>query len=315
MTEEELSPLSGLWDAPLRRDVRIPAQPLPSAAPVVHAAARPPAVHRGRLIGGFAAVLAIGLGATTASVLTSGAGIAGPALTAEADVLGHGAAALSGGGAGPHDVGRAGGRTDTPRQTEADAPPDPGDGSGSDGRADADAPGDDLPGLDDHALTPDAGSPAPAPAPGDPGPSTPPDTGVVTPAPEPAPAPPPAPSPPPAPAPAPQPAPSAPNPPAATPPAAAAPLAFTGLTENRVALLGIPLLSSYTLTLSGQPGARASVTYGSLPAGSVTFDGSGRAALTIGGTLLGIRISDPVIRASYSDGTEGAAVEARRSAI
>src|SRR5690606_19860165 len=108
MTEEELSPLSGLWDAPLRRDVRIPAQPLPSAAPVVHAAARPPAVHRGRLSGGFAAVPAIGLGATTASVLTSGAGIAGPALTAEADVLGHGAAALSGGGAGPHDVGRAG---------------------------------------------------------------------------------------------------------------------------------------------------------------------------------------------------------------
>ncbi|MFC7788018.1 hypothetical protein ACU045_03460 [Microbacterium sp. MAHUQ-60] len=312
MAEEELSPLSGLWDAPPRRDARIPAQPLPSAAPVVHAAARPPAVHRGRLIGGFAAVFAIGVVATTASVLTSGAGITETALTAEADALGHGAAALSGGGAGPHDVGRAGGRTDTPRQTEADAPPDAGDGSGSEGRADADAPRDELPGLDDHALTPGSGSPAPAPEPqpGQPGPSTPPDTGVVAPAPEPAPSPPPAPAPP-----APQPVPSAPTPPAATPTPAAAPLAFTGLTENRVALLGIPLLSSYTLTLSGQPGARASVTYGSLPAGSVTFDGSGRAALTIGGTLLGIRISDPVIRASYSDGTEDAAVEARRSSI
>src|SRR5690606_41416213 len=112
MTEEELSPLSGLWDAPPRRDARIPAQPLPSAAPVVRAAARPPAVHRGRLIGGFAAVLAIGLAATTTSLLTSGAGIAETALTAEADALGHGAAPLSGGGAGPHDVRRGGGPPD-----------------------------------------------------------------------------------------------------------------------------------------------------------------------------------------------------------
>src|SRR5690606_13071862 len=153
-----------------------------------------------------------------------------------------------------------------------------------------------------------ADSPGPgttAPGTTHPDPSTPPDSGTVNPAPEPsAPAPP---------APAPAPAP-APNPPAPKP-AAPAPLAFTGLTENRVTLLVIPLLSSYTLSLSGEPGSKASVTYGSLPAGSVTFDDGGRATLTIGGSLLGIGLSNPIIRAKYTDGTAGAAVETRRDSI
>jgi hypothetical protein len=110
----------------------------------------------------------------------------------------------------------------------------------------------------------------------------------------------------PAPAPAPAPAPQ---------PAAPPPLAFTGLTENKVTLLVIPLLSSYTLSLSGEPGSKASVTYGSLPAGSVTFDDGGHTTLTIGGSLLGIELSNPIIRAKYTDGTAGAAVEARRDSI
>lgn len=313
MADEELSPLSSLWDAPLRRDVRVAAAPLPTAAPIGHAAAKPPAVHRGRLIAGFAAVIVIGLSATTASILTSGAGIAGTALTAEADALGHGAAALSGGArVGPHDIGRAGGgragggRADADRHAEADAMPEAGEPPVPDERTDADAPGESPPVSEEEPLTPDVGSQAPAPHSDDRDSPTPPDTGAAAPTPDPSPSAPPAP----------QPAPPAPNPPTTSPgPASAAPLAFTGLTEDRVTVLGLPLLSSYALSLSGEPGSRASVTYGSLPAGSVTFDGSGRATLTIGRTLLGITLSNPVIRATYSDGTAGSAVEARRDAI
>ncbi|WP_146116755.1 hypothetical protein [Microbacterium sp. MYb64] len=97
-------------------------------------------------------------------------------------------------------------------------------------------------------------------------------------------------------------------------PAAPKPLAFAGLTRNAtVGLLGIRILSSDTLSLSGEPGATASVSYGSSPAGSATFDGSGHATLTVGGSL--IDLGDPVITVAYSDGTAGTAIHARRSAL
>jgi hypothetical protein len=98
------------------------------------------------------------------------------------------------------------------------------------------------------------------------------------------------------------------------PPAAPKPLAFTGITPNyAIDILDIKLLASYTLSLSGQPGAKASVTYAGLPAGSVTFDNGGRASLVVGASLLGL--SNPMIGASYSDGTAGSAIQARRDSI
>lgn len=97
-------------------------------------------------------------------------------------------------------------------------------------------------------------------------------------------------------------------------PTAPQPLAFTGLTRNAtIGLLGIRILSSDALSLSGEPGATASVSYGSSPAGSVTFDASGRATLTVGGSL--IDLGDPVITVAYSDGTTGSAIHARRSTL
>ncbi|MGN7860450.1 hypothetical protein ACTJI8_07705 [Microbacterium sp. 22303] len=97
-------------------------------------------------------------------------------------------------------------------------------------------------------------------------------------------------------------------------PAAPAPLAFTGLTENTtLGLLGIRILASDTLSLAGQPGATATVSYGSARAGSVTFDGAGRATLTVNGSL--VDLGDPLITVAYSDGTAGAVLRARRSAI
>jgi len=296
--------LAELWDQPLRRDARIAAGPLPSAAPIGHAAVQPPAVHRGRLIAGFTAVVVIGLSATTASILTSGAGVVGSVAAVEAGAPSRTEAALSGSErGGPHGQGRDGaGQADGDRQTDARG-------------SDAEEP----PVSELDAQTPDAGAGSPrtgssgadatdpgttGPGTTEPGASTPPGSGTMTPAP--APSAPPAPAPP-----APQPAP---NPPAPQP-AAPAPLAFTGLTENKTTLLGIPLVSDYTLSLTGEPGARASVTYGSLPPDSVTFDGSGRASLTVGRNLLGIQPSNPIIRAAYSDGTAGDPIEARRDTI
>ncbi|MGO4679715.1 hypothetical protein [Microbacterium sp. 2MCAF23] len=113
--------------------------------------------------------------------------------------------------------------------------------------------------------------------------------------------------------PAPAPAP-APAPPQAA--AAPAPLAFTGVTPNQtVGLLGIRILSSYTLSLSGQPRSTASVTYGGAPAGSVTFDGSGRASITVGAGALDLGIGNPMITAAYADGTAGEPIQARRNSI
>lgn len=310
--------LAGLWDRqPLRSDTRAGAPPLPLAAPIGHAAAQPPAVHRGRLIAGFAAVFVIGLSATTVSILAPGASVVGSVAAVEAGAMDHTEAALSGGErGGPHDTGRGGaGQADDDERTDADETlaEDVDDAATPVSEVDAQtpdagtiAPGTGSPGTGSPGTdSPGAGTTDPGTT--DPGASTPPDAGTVNPAP--APSTPPSEAPP-----APAPAPPAPNPPAPQP-AAPAPLAFTGLTENNVTLLGIPLLSSYTLSLSGEPGSTASVTYGSLPAGSVTFDGSGRATLKIGGSLLGIELSNPIIRAKYTDGTAGAAVEARRDSI
>lgn len=119
------------------------------------------------------------------------------------------------------------------------------------------------------------------------------------------------------------PAPSAPSsstpssPPSSSPPPAQAPrasLAFTDIsTKTTVNLLGIRVLSGYTLSLSGEPGQTANVWYGSARAGTVTFDASGRAALTVGRSLIDLGLGDPLIRAEYDDGT--GAIQARRSAI
>ncbi|MFE6996322.1 hypothetical protein ACFVAE_10220 [Microbacterium sp. NPDC057659] len=113
-------------------------------------------------------------------------------------------------------------------------------------------------------------------------------------------------------------APSAPKPAPSTPstPAAAPPLAFTGIKENRGPnLIGIEIVTSYTLSMTGQPGSTADVTYGWKDAGSVTFDPDGRATLDIGRSVLDLIPGNPNVRAEYSDGTEGDPIEMSRKDI
>lgn len=300
---------------PLRRDARAaPSAGLPTATPVPHPAVAPShasRVHRGRLIVGFALIAAIGAGATGVLV----AGISDPDAVG-VDAIRPGAAAFIG------DRGRADGSPFDGRPADgaplADPPVSPPAG---DAEVEPDAPGE-TPDSDGGAVTdpsqpgtpmPGTDAPAPAPAPSGPAPSTPPPT-TSSPAPQPST---PAPQPTPKPSqPTPKPSQPAPQPTTPPPPAAPDPLAFVGLTPNYgFNLLGIRLLSSYTLSLSGEPGSRASVTYASRSAGSVTFDSRGRASLTIGGSLLDTSLSNPLIRVSYSDGTAGAAIEARRDSI
>lgn len=158
-----------------------------------------------------------------------------------------------------------------------------------------------------HPHEPDDTDSAPV-SPNVPTPGAPTDPGSGTPSPSnPSPGPAPAPSQP-APAPAPEPAPSDP-PPVHVP----KPLAFTNLTENR-GLLGL-ILSSYTLSITGEPGATATVSYGSHAAGSVTFNANGSASITLGTSLIDLGLSNPIIRASYSDGTSGSDIQARRDSI
>lgn len=115
--------------------------------------------------------------------------------------------------------------------------------------------------------------------------------------------------------------PAQPSTPAAPPPTVPAapavqPLAFTGISEKRVAgLLGISVLSSYTLSVTGEPGSTAAISYGSANAGSVTFNSGGRASITLGGSLLSLGLNNPTIRAAYSDGTAGAEIQAARNSI
>ncbi|GAA5144877.1 hypothetical protein GCM10025768_01260 [Microbacterium pseudoresistens] len=94
------------------------------------------------------------------------------------------------------------------------------------------------------------------------------------------------------------------------------PLAFTGLTEHHtITLLGIRILSGYTLSLSGHPGSTATVWYGGARAGSVTFSSAGTASLTLGGSLLDLGLGNPTIRAAYSDGTPGSEISQPRDSI
>ncbi|WP_285814179.1 hypothetical protein [Microbacterium sp. USTB-Y] len=165
-----------------------------------------------------------------------------------------------------------------------------------------------APAVTSAPATPPATSAPPVPAVASPAPGTPSaDEGPVA---SPTQAPP---------APAPVPAVSSPDPapPAPTPvPPAPAPLAFTGIVANQtVNLLGIRILSSYTLMLSGQPGSTAAVTYGGAAAGSVTFDAAGRASITLGAGAIDLGIGNPIITAVYTDGTPGAPIQARRDAI
>lgn len=163
-------------------------------------------------------------------------------------------------------------------------------------------------------------SPAPGiPAPGAPtehAPSSP-VPSVPSPGPEPGPSQP-APGPAPTPSqPAPEPSKPAPAPSKPAPPVhVAKSLAFTGHTEKQaINLLGIKILSSYTVSLSGEPGSTATVRYGSSRAGSVTFNSSGRASITMGGALIRGSTSSTVIRAEYSDGTAGKSIQAPLNSI
>ncbi|REJ06403.1 hypothetical protein DY023_06395 [Microbacterium bovistercoris] len=107
-----------------------------------------------------------------------------------------------------------------------------------------------------------------------------------------------------------------PAPPSPSAPVAPAPLAFTGITENRGDnAIGIEIVKSYTLTMTGEPGSTASVEYGWKDAGSVTFDAAGRASLDIGRSVLTLIPGNPRVRAEYSDGTEGDPIEMRRKDI
>ena len=82
-----------------------------------------------------------------------------------------------------------------------------------------------------------------------------------------------------------------------------------------LSILGIKVLGSYTLSVTGQPGAAASVSYGSSNAGTLRFDGSGRASITLGASLLNLGLTNPTIRVAYSDGTAGSAIEAARDSL
>ena len=106
-------------------------------------------------------------------------------------------------------------------------------------------------------------------------------------------------------------------PPTSEPPAPAPdPVRLAGLSENyTLSLLGIKVLGSYTLSVVGEPGSTATVTYGGSAAGSVTFGGSGAASITLGRSLVDLKLSNPLIRVAYSDGTPGAPIEEYRDSI
>lgn len=148
-------------------------------------------------------------------------------------------------------------------------------------------------------------APVPAPSPVRQAPSAPPAT--RGPAPKPRPSAPPAPAP----------KPSEPTPaPSASTPAAPVPLAFTGIEENRGDnAIGINIIKSYTLSMTGQPGSTADVKYGWKAAGTVTFDAAGRGTIDIGRSVLDLIPGNALVRAEYSDGTEGDPIEMRRKDI
>lgn len=301
MTDDFTTASSRLWSppaAPMRRDARAADAGLPAAAPVVRAAPRPPAVRPGRLAVGFTAVAAIGIVAVTAASLAVGPDAARD-LPADAAPAGSGVASLAQEGSGQGHLALPVRPDDALSPLDQVAGPasspvaDAAGTSAPDAAPDTSAPiptaqGERVPGTTGPGSSlPDASTP------GSSAPTTPPTPTAPT-------------------APSPAPPPSSPAPPPAAPRA----LAFTGITAHHaVNLLGIRVLSGYTLALTGEPGATASVTYAGMRAGSVTFDEAGAARITLGGSLLNLGLTDPLVRAAYSDGTAGAAVEARRSAI
>ncbi|GAB3631765.1 hypothetical protein GCM10027421_11180 [Microbacterium shaanxiense] len=297
--------------SPRRRDNRVHATetPLPAAQPVQSARASVPAPARRRRIAPW--LLVSGAALVLVGVIIAGALATG--LRDDAAVTASGSDPIIGRDAlsahcVPRALGESGERVDRCSET-ADAvvaPPRAPDAPAPDAVEEQDSAAEE--GVrDDPATTigatPDAASPSDESAgvPDDDAPASPPGSA--------APAAPAVPS-----SPAPAPAPPAPAPPAPSP--AARPLAFTGISENHaIGLLGIRILSSYTLSLSGQPGATASVVYDGATAGSVTFDAGGRARITLGGSLISAGLRDPVIRVSYTGGTVGADIQATRDSI
>ena len=312
MSDGPLRLPDGIWDEPgppLRRDFRVGPPPLPVAAPVVHAASAERAVPAARLVIGLAAVAAIGVSATIVTLVSSETPVDNDYIAATHDLT---TSSLVGEGGGPGSIGPLQDRDAADPDSESDAPPADGDRhpdddvrTDGDGRDDTDEDRTDNrddsnnnrnDNRDDDSNNDDSnrddGEPKNPPVRWEP-PNQPP------------PPPPPPPNPPQNP-----PPPQDPPP----PPVAPDPLAFVGLqATHTVNLLGITMLSSYTLTVSGEPGSTASVTYGSRTAGSVTFDRDGRASLEVGGSLLGL--VNPVVRVAYTDGTPGEPIEARRDAI
>ncbi|ALX66075.1 hypothetical protein [Microbacterium sp. XT11] len=200
--------------------------------------------------------------------------------------------------------------TDDPEERTGDEPATPGASAPHPGEPGTTAPAPETPAptpgpsapTNPGTPAPGTGTPAPGtPAPGTPAPGTPapgtPSPGTPSPG-------------------TPAPGTPAPGTPAPTDPATApAPLGFAGLTSDFVEVLGIKLIGSYTLSLTGQPGATASVTYGGRSVRSVTFDAAGRATATVGRSLVDLGLSNPTIRVAYTDGTAGAAIEAPRDSL
>lgn len=286
----------------LRRDRKAPAVTGLVAAPPVRSSRVPSAVTAGvrggwLIAGGIAVAIVVALSGT---ILATGFGDAEPAISTEErdlraiyamdDTCAQPGAGEAGGSV--HRVGTCEHLEDADADTqnpltqapESELTPTP-RASGQPQAPDARRPGPAVTQSPQgpNAPAPGSGNHAPDPGPGSPAPA-------------------------PAPAPAPTPAPA---PPVHVPKT----LAFTDLTENRIGLLGIGLLSSYTLSVSGEPGSTAAISYGSRSAGSVTFDTNGRASITLGRSLIDLGLVNPVIRASYSDGTSGNEIQVRRDSI
>jgi len=293
--------------SPRRRDNRVHATetPLPAAQPVQSARASVPAHARRRRIAPWLLVSAAAL--VLVGVIIAGALATG--LRDDAAVTASGSDPIIGRDAlsahcVPRALGESGERAERCSETAdaVEAPPHAPDAPAPDAVKEQDSSAEEVVRGDPAATvgtTPDAAGPSDESAgePDDAPPASPP--GSAAPAPAPA---------------IPAPPTSAPAPPAPAP--AARPLAFTGINENHaIGLLGIRILSSYTLSLSGQPGATASVVYDGATAGSVTFDAGGRARITLGGSLISAGLRDPVIRVSYTGGTVGADIQATRDSI
>ncbi|MBW8762385.1 MAG: hypothetical protein JF592_07340 [Microbacterium sp.] len=107
-------------------------------------------------------------------------------------------------------------------------------------------------------------------------------------------------------------APTVPTTPTTPPPVTPKSLTFAGVQKEKSPL---GLITSYTLSVTGNPGSKALVKYGTLEAGTITFDSDGNGSIGVGGALLGLNLFNPMIRVSYSDGTAGSAIEARRDDI